>query len=160
MNETTLLDQINGFLKPPATIIASACLLGINCRYDGQSKFLPDLIRLMENFNIIPVCPEQLGGLPTPRPPAEIQCGTGADVLSGRARILTTTRQDVTDAFLCGARETEKIARVFKVTTAILQQRSPSCGFGKIYQNQKLITGNGVTAQLLHQAGIRILSMG
>jgi len=160
MNETTLFDQISEFIKPPAAILVSACLLGINCRYDGQSKFQPDLVRIMENFFIIPVCPEQLGGLPTPRPPAEIQCGTGADVLSGHARILTTTRLDVTDAFRRGARETEKISRLFKVTIAILQQRSPSCGFGKIYQNQKLIAGNGATAELLHQAGIRILSIG
>jgi uncharacterized protein YbbK (DUF523 family) len=160
MNETPLIQQISGLKLPPTSIIVSACLLGINCRYDGKSKLHPDLATLLEHFFLIPVCPEQLGGLPTPRPAAEIRNGSGADVLARKASVFTNTANlDVTEAFLRGASETEKIARLLKVTTAILQQRSPSCGFGRIYQNHQLSAGTGVTAALLRNGGITIFSV-
>ena len=160
MNKTSLTQQISDAISQPSHIIVSACLVGINCRYDGKSQFHPEFASLRDQHFLIPVCPEQLGGLPTPRPPAEIQHGTGQDVFNNKVRILTNTEQsDVTEAFVRGAHETLKIAQFFKATVAILQQRSPSCGFGKIYNEHKITSGNGVTATILQNAGLTIFSI-
>jgi uncharacterized protein YbbK (DUF523 family) len=137
-------------------IIASACLLGLNCRCDGRSSkegklflFLPD---------IIPVCPEQLGGLATPRNPAQIIDGNGNDVLEGKARIVNAAGYDVTREYIQGAQEILKISQLYKVTKAVLKERSPSCGVYHIYHGQSLVDGMGVTCALLRRAGVQVLS--
>ena len=140
-------------------IIVSACLAGINCRYNGGNNADPDVRRLVEEGKAIPVCPEQLGGLTTPRLPAEISGGTGTDVLDGNARVILKDGTDVTGNFLNGARETLKIARLAGAQQAIMKSGSPSCGYGKICNGTfsgKKREGNGVTADLLLRNGIKI----
>jgi uncharacterized protein YbbK (DUF523 family) len=140
-------------------IIVSACLAGINCRYNGGNNADPDVRRLVEEGKAIPVCPEQLGGLTTPRLPAEISGGTGTDVLDGNARVILKDGTDVTGNFLNGARETLKIARLAGAQQAIMKSGSPSCGHGKICDGTfsgKKREGNGVTADLLLRNGIKI----
>ena len=131
-------------------ILISACLLGVGCRYDGASKFYPGVEKLLERYELIPVCPEQLGGLPTPRDPAERQ----------GERVCTQSGRDVTGAYQRGAAEALRLAEVFGCTTVVLKERSPSCGKGEIYDGSfthTLISGIGVTAELLERHGIRVL---
>ncbi len=133
--------------------LISACLLGVRCRWDGEQlaeSFAPDPETLY-----IPFCPEQLGGLPTPRPRCRIVGGAGEEVLTGCARVLEVeSGEDRTDAFLRGARETLRIARRTGAGRALLKQRSPSCGCGEIYHDDELGPGNGVTTALLRAEGI------
>jgi len=141
--------------------LCSACLLGIKCRYNGKGKPNKKLVALAKKELLIPVCPEQLGGQPTPRSNAEIKNGSGKDVLRGRAKVSEDNGQDVTKYFINGAKEVLKIAELYNIKTAILKQRSPSCGSGKIYDgtfSKNLISGDGVTASLLKQKGIKIIS--
>lgn len=140
-------------------VLVSACLLGIKCRYDGGSKSSSALLELAAKGEVLPVCPEQLGGLPTPRIPCEICIGTGAEVLDGECRVFTSLREDVTDHLVKGAYETLKLAKACGVNRAILKSKSPSCGCGKIYDGSfsgSLIVGNGVTAELLLRNGIEV----
>lgn len=142
-------------------ILASACLLGIKCRYDGGSKRLDKLMELAANGEILPVCPEQLGGLPTPRNPCEISMGTGAEVLDGKCRAFSSTRLDITEHLIKGAQETLKLADMCNVKLAVLKARSPSCGCGQIYDGSfsgSLIDGNGVTTELLRRNGIEVIT--
>jgi len=141
--------------------LCSACLLGIACRYDGKIKAHPTLLELAKREILIPVCPEQLGGQSTPRPDAEISGGDGLKVLEGKARVLEPDGNDVTSNFIFGAEETLQIARLYGINEAILKQRSPSCGSGKIYDGsfgRKIIPGDGVTAALLKKNGIKVIS--
>lgn len=131
-------------------ILVSACLLGVSCRYDGKSKGHPLAADLLQKYTAIPVCPEILGGLPTPRPPAERQ-GKG---------VFTGTGTDVTEAYRRGAQEVLRLARLYGCTTAILKERSPACGAGEIYDGSfthTLTEGYGVAAELLQENGIRVL---
>ncbi len=133
-------------------LIVSACLLGIDCKYNGSNNISEALMNDIKGSTIIPVCPEQLGGLTTPRLPAEIIDGDGADVLNGKARVLKKNGDDATEEFIKGANETLKLAKLFGCEAAILKSRSPSCGCGKIYDGSfsgKQRDGNGVCAQLL-----------
>ncbi|WP_294655316.1 DUF523 domain-containing protein [uncultured Fusobacterium sp.] len=130
-------------------ILISGCLLGLKCRYDAKEKKLPEIEKLIESYNLIPVCPEQLGGLPTPRIPAE----------RVKDRIITQVGVDVTKEYQLGAEEALKIAKLYNCKKAILKEKSPSCGCGKIYDgtfSKNLIVGNGVTADLLLKNGIEI----
>ena len=130
------------------TILISACLLGLRCRYDGQSKPIPQIDALAERYHLIPVCPEQLGGLPTPRTPAE-RAGN---------RVMTRDGRDVTDAYRNGAEQVLRLADQFGCRIAILKERSPSCGSGTIYDGTfsgSFRAGDGVTAELLRENGIR-----
>jgi uncharacterized protein YbbK (DUF523 family) len=139
----------------------SACLIGCECRYDQKSCLNSDLEQLLREGKVIPVCPEQLGGLPTPRPPAEIVGGDGFDVLDGRARIVDQTGNDVTDEFLAGARQALKIAQTVGATSAILKENSPSCGSSFVYDGTfsgKKVTGAGLTAALFRRNGISVES--
>lgn len=141
--------------------IASACLCGINCKYSGGNNFNEEVYKLFSEGKVIPVCPEQLGGMTTPRPVKEIQGGTGADVLDGGARVMSPFREDSTEEFIKGARETLKIAKNAGVQKAIMKAKSPSCGFGKIYDGTftgVLIDGNGVTSELLSRNGIKVIT--
>ncbi|MDO4329400.1 MAG: DUF523 domain-containing protein [Lachnospiraceae bacterium] len=129
-------------------ILVSACLLGICCRYNGEGELDPQVAELMKEHQLIPVCPEILGGLPTPRVPAE-RLGN---------QVITKENQDVTEAYARGAAETLKLAKLYGCTRAILKERSPSCGSGRIYDgtfSRKQIDGYGVTAELLEKNGIQ-----
>lgn len=124
--------------------------MGIRCRYDGGSKPIPLPDSLTEQYVLVPVCPEVLGGLPTPRDPSE-RIGE---------RICTCSGKDVTDAYRRGAEETLRIALLSGCTCALLKERSPSCGLGMVYDGTftgTLCSGNGVTAELLQRNGIRVL---
>jgi len=131
--------------------LCSACLLGIRCRYDGKSKRNRKVIELTKKEILIPVCPEQLGGLPTPREPAE-QKGK---------KVFTRSGKNVTKKILKGAKEVLRVAELFGIKEAILKQKSPSCGCGKIYDGTftgKLIKGDGVTTSLLKKNKIKVIS--
>lgn len=141
-------------------ILVSACLAGINCKYNGKNNKIESVVDLVAQGRAIPVCPEQLGGCPTPRQVAEISGGTGADVLEGRARVVLIDGNDVTAEFLKGAREVLNIAELTGAKKAILKSKSPSCGCGRIYDGTfsgKLKEGNGVTAELLLRNGIKVI---
>lgn len=139
-------------------VIISACLVGLDCRYDGKNEFKGPLASQVAEGKAIPLCPEQLGGLSTPRPPAWIEGGDGRDVLAGKAKVLTEDGQDVTGAFIKGAHEVLKMANLVRAERAILKDNSPSCGPERIYQGDDLVPGMGVTAALLAQNGIHVES--
>lgn len=142
-------------------LIVSACLLGLHARYDGGAARHEQLCRYARSGTVIPVCPEQLGGLPTPRPPAEIQGGSGRDVLAGKARVCVCDGRDVTSPFVKGAGEVLQLVRLLPVTGAILKERSPSCGVHRIYDgtfSSRLQAGEGVLACLLKQFPIPVYS--
>ncbi|MGL5256865.1 MAG: DUF523 domain-containing protein [Proteocatella sp.] len=132
-------------------ILVSACLLGLDCKYSGKNNINEKVIKLKDRYTLIPVCPEQLGGLCTPRNPAEISGGSVVDQYGN----------DFTESFKKGAQETLKIAKMLDCHIAILKANSPSCGFGKIYDGTfkgVLTPGIGLTAKLLHDSGITIIS--
>jgi len=142
-----------------ATIV-SACLFGVNCRYDSQNNLNERVMRLCTKGVLIPVCPEQLGGLGTPREPMQILGGRGSEVLDGEARVTTRSGRDVTKNLVRGAEEVLKIVRSLDVRDAILKSRSPSCGCGKIHDgmSSRLVEGDGVTAALLKRSGIWVIT--
>ena len=133
-------------MKP---VLISACLLGCPCRYDGASKAHPDALALGREMELIPTCPEQMGGFPTPRPPAERR---------GDA-VVTQEGGDVTVQYRRGGEEAVRMASLFGCETAVLKERSPSCGCGEIYDgthSKELTAGAGVTAELLKMQGIPV----
>ncbi|MBI5562670.1 MAG: DUF523 domain-containing protein [Deltaproteobacteria bacterium] len=138
------------------TVIVSACLLGIPTRYDGTDAFDPEALRELAGAAVIPVCPEQLGGLPTPRPKAWITRGTGQDVLRGASRVIDEYDNDATARFLSGAEAVLKIAGLCGAKAAFLKEKSPSCGVTRIHSEDALVTGNGVTAALLEKNGVSV----
>jgi uncharacterized protein YbbK (DUF523 family) len=142
-------------------VLVSACLAGCACRYDGSDNGDDRLAGLLRNGRAVLVCPEEQGGLGTPRPAAEIVGGDGHDVLDGRARVMTASGRDVTEAYLEGARTALAEAQRVGARTAMLKARSPSCGKGAIYDGsfgRRLSSGDGVTAALLQAHGIRVLT--
>jgi uncharacterized protein YbbK (DUF523 family) len=131
--------------------LCSACLLGIKCRYDGHSKPNKKIIDLAKKEILIPVCPEQIGGLTTPREPAEQR----------ENKVITKSGKDVTKNFTSGAKDVLNIAKLFRIKKAILKQKSPSCGSGQIYDGTfsgKIIGDDGVTTALLKRNGIKVIS--
>lgn len=143
----------------PSVTLVSACLGGLPCRYDARAKPEPAIVEAVRAGHAIPACAEQLGGLPTPRPAAEIVGGDGQQVLDGSARIVTAEGEDVTDAFVRGAELVAEIASQHGVAEAVLQARSPSCGAGTIYDGSHsgtLTSGDGVLAALLKRNGVPI----
>ena len=134
-------------------ILVSACLMGVHCRYNGSGEWDSQVRLLMDDHHLIPVCPEIMGGLATPREPAEIRDG----------RVITCSGNDVTDEYKKGAEEILALARSFECTKAILKKRSPSCGRGRIYDGtftKTLINGDGITAGLLEAHGISVCGEG
>jgi uncharacterized protein YbbK (DUF523 family) len=132
-------------------ILVSACLLGVDCRYQGTGILNEAVVKLKNNHNLIPVCPEQLGGLTTPRTPVEL--------VNGRA--INKDQVDVTAQFEKGAEEAVKIAKLLDCTTAILKSNSPSCGYGKIYDGTftgNLVDGNGITAAKLEESELKVMT--
>jgi len=151
-------------LKSSATrpvILVSACLVGCRARYDGTIIATPDerLERWMAAGLVLPFCPETAGGLPVPRPPAEIAGGVGQGVLAGSARIRTCEGSDVTAAFVDGARLALEACRRFELRLAVLKEGSPSCGTTRIYDGHfrhRRVAGQGVTTALLAAHGIGV----
>lgn len=130
-------------------LLISACLLGVSCRYDGESKPLSNIEKLMEKYELIPVCAEIFGGLPTPRIPAEII----------GEKVITKDGRDVTAEYLRGANEVLRLGKLFGCKKALLKERSPSCGNGIIYSGAfdgTLKEGFGKTAELLIKNGFEI----
>ena len=135
-------------------ILVSACLLGTACRFDGKSWPCPAVTELAGIHELVPVCPEQLGGLSSPHPPCEI------DTTSRLLKVLDNEERDVTDAFISGARQTLEIAKARRCPLAILKSKSPSCSTSYIYDGsftRTLTPGSGVTARLLMANGIRVV---
>ena len=148
-------------MKNKKKILVSACLLGELVRYDGKiHPNNPSILKEWEQRGlVIPVCPEVVGGLPTPRPPAEIQSGDGGDVVDGRSKLLDINGKDVTNAFIKGAKDALRLAEKHGVDCAVLKAHSPSCGSKRIYDGSfsgKLKDGQGVTAALITRMGIRV----
>lgn len=131
-------------------LLVSACLMGMNCRYDGGNNYIPEIEELKEKYHLIPVCAEVYGGLPTPRVPSERQGG----------KVRNKEGVDVTEAFVKGAKEMVRLAGLYRCKTALLKENSPSCGYGAIYDGSfsgKLTAGNGVLAERLEKSGMKIL---
>ena len=133
-------------------ILVSKCLLGVPCRMDGKSKLVPEILKLYEDSKAVAVCPEVLGGLPTPREPAERQSD---------GRVINRLGEDVTEQFQKGAAEALRICRETGCTSAILKSKSPSCGVGIIHNGRfdgGLVKGNGILAELLLAEGIPVMT--
>lgn len=135
--------------------LVSACALGLRCRYDGEAK--PK--KLPEGLIPIPVCPEQLGGLPTPRPKMELSGGDGEAVWEGKARVINERGEDVTEALKRGAKEALRLAKVLGIKVAFLQEKSPSCGVNLVWVDGKLVPGSGVAAALLRREGLEVVGI-
>ncbi|HDZ91364.1 MAG: DUF523 domain-containing protein [Deltaproteobacteria bacterium] len=140
--------------------MVSACLLGIGCRYDGGHALCRDLADFVRSRWFIPFCPEQLGGLSTPRPAATIQGGDGRSVLEGEGRVVDETGNDLSDAFRKGARESLKLAEMAGVRVAVVKDRSPSCGPVTPHCDMPSGSGMGVTAALFQSKGIGLVELG
>lgn len=132
-------------------VLVSACLLGINCKYSGGNNLCPAVLALKEKYQLVPVCPEQLGGLPTPRVPSEC-LGDG---------VINKEGADVTAEFRRGAQEALQAGQLFGCSKAILKEKSPSCGHGTVYDGTfsgNKVPGDGVTAKLLLEHGYTLYS--
>ena len=133
-------------------ILVSACLLGVNCKYNGGNNYSDEVMEFLHDYEIIPICPEIMGGLPTPRPASEINDN----------KVINVNKEDVTNNFKKGAEETLKLAKLLGVKKALLKQKSPSCGSGKIYDGTfsgTIIDGDGITARLLKENDIEVLTI-
>lgn len=143
--------------------LVSACLCGVNCKYSGGNNFNDNCLKLLEKGEAILICPEQLGGLTTPRNPSEI-VGKTEDVINNKdGKVIMNSGEDVTQSFLKGAEEALKIAKAAGVKQAILKDGSPSCGCNFIYDGTftgKKIKGKGITAYILEKQGIKVISDG
>ena len=144
----------------PRPILVSACLLGLCTRYDGTAKSNAGVLDYLHTANRlpIPICPEQLSGLPTPRPPARFATGDGAAVLDGQGLLISAEEKVLNDLFLRGARETLKIARLTGCQEALLKERSPSCGVRQVTRGGEVVSGQGVTAALLARNDMQLYS--
>lgn len=132
-------------------ILVSACLLGLDCRYCGSGCVSEQVLKLIEKHSLIPVCPEQMGGLPTPRAPVELV----------NREVVDSTGMNFTSQFEKGADEVVKLAKLLHCSCAVLKSRSPSCGCGAVYDGTfsgELIGGNGITAEKLLKAGVSVFS--
>lgn len=137
-------------------ILVSACLVGINCKYNGTNNYNSKIFELVRSGKAIPFCPEQLGGLSTPRVPCEIK------IVDGQRRVIDKNGKDVTYEFEKGANEVMNFVKCMNIKKAILQSRSPSCGVRKIYNGNfenKLINGNGILAEILIDNGIEVIDV-
>ena len=138
--------------KVKEKILVSSCLLGLNCKYDGGNNYSKEIDEFLKDYEVIPICPEIMGGLPTPRVASE-RLGD---------KIITKEGTDVTKQYKKGAEECLFLARKYNIKKALLKLRSPSCGSGKIYDGtftHALIDGDGVTAELLKNKGIEIINI-
>lgn len=132
-------------------ILVSSCLLGKNCKYNGGNNNCEDIKKLSSKYNLIEICPEVMGGLPTPRYPSEII----------NDKVINKIGEDVTEKFILGAKLSLDLTKQYNVKYAILKENSPSCGYGCIYDGTfsgNKIKGNGITADLLYKNGVVILN--
>lgn len=137
-------------------ILISACLVGVNCKYNGENNYNEKAMELLKSGEAIFVCPEQIGGLTTPREPSEIK------EINGKKHVINNRGNDVTIEFEKGANQVLKLVKELDIKKAVLQSRSPSCGIGKIYDGNfqgKLVNGNGILAQLLLDNGIEVVDI-
>ena len=135
--------------------LVSACLVGINCKYNGGNNYNEKILKLVKEGSAIPICPEQLGGLSTPRIPSEIR------TINGKKKVINKDGVDVTDNFVKGSEEVLLLSKKLNIKKAILKSKSPSCGKDKIYNGNfdgKLIDGNGILADLLIKNGIEVIT--
>lgn len=141
-------------------VLVSACLLGLPTRYDGKTKRAGNVLDYIKNRKLVavPVCPEQLAGMTTPRAKTFFGNGTGQDVLNGQGQVISETGQDMNEVFCLGAKLTLQVAHLSNCQLAILKERSPSCGVHQIYLNEERVNGSGVTAALLQQEGLKVFS--
>lgn len=142
-------------------ILVSACLVGINCKYNGDNNKDDKVVEYLRDKKFIIICPEQLGGMPTPRDPSEIISLDGKAVIKDKAIVISNKRLDVTREFKQGAKEALKIANMYNCKEAILKEGSPSCGSNYIYDGTftgQKIDGVGVTTALLRSNGIKVMS--
>ena len=133
-------------------ILVSACLIGLNCKYNGKNNYNEKIDIFLRDYDVIPICPEIMGGLMTPRKPSEIK----------NNRVITIDGKDITNNFIKGANEVLYLAKKYNIKKALLKSKSPSCGYNGIYDGtftDTLINKNGVTAELLKKNGIEIISM-
>lgn len=144
--------DLTGKEKP---VIVSACLLGLKTRYDGKSAPSAEVAELLKGRAFVPVCPEQLGGLPTPRPKAAIESGSGTDVLCLCSRVVDSSGADVTDKFIKGAQAALNIARMCGAEVAFMKDKSPSCGVERVYNGGRITGGEGVTTALFRVHDIK-----
>ena len=138
-------------------ILVSACLFGMNCKYDGGNNLSEKVRQLKDDHTLILVCPEQLGGLDTPRLPSEIQMESDQK----NPRVIASDGEDVTEAFVRGAEITLNIAKVHECKLAIMKEHSPSCGVKQVYDGSfsgKLVDGSGMTSKMLMAHGITVIS--
>lgn len=137
-------------------ILVSACLVGINCKYNGKNNYNEEIFNLVKEGKAIPVCAEQLGGLKTPRAPSEVR------IIDGKRYVINNKGEDVTLEFEKGAKEILELAKKLNIKKAILKSKSPSCGKDKIYSgnfDNNLVDGNGVLAEILLQNGIEVINI-
>ena len=133
-------------------ILVSSCLLGLNCKYDGGNNYSNEIDEFLKDYDVIPICPEIMGGLPTPR--------VGSERIGDK--VITKDGKDVTEQYKKGAEDALFLAKKYDVKKALLKLRSPSCGNEKIYDGTftyTLIDGDGVTAELLKNNGIEIITI-
>lgn len=145
----------------PLPVLVSACLLGRSCRYDGHHNrdgVLEEELAL-RGERAVPFCPEEHGGLGTPRPPAWIEARSAEAVLDGRDRVVTDDGRDVTDGFRAGAEGALATCREHGIGRAYLKERSPSCGVAATHVGNELTPGPGVTAALLAREGVETIGV-
>lgn len=134
-------------------ILISACLCGVNCKYNGKNNLNEECLELLKKGEAILVCPEQMGGLETPRNPSEIK------IVNGEIKVFMNDGTDVTENYKRGAEEVLKLAKELNVKKAIFRKKSPSCGCGEIYDGtftNTLTKGNGITTSLLLENNIEV----
>lgn len=133
-------------------ILVSGCLIGLNCKYNGKNNYIEKINEFLKDYDVIPICPEIMGGLPIPRKPAEIKDG----------KVVTIDGMDVTDNYIKGANEVLFLAKKYNIKKALLKSKSPSCGYNNIYDGtftNRLINKNGITTELLINNGIEIVNI-
>ena len=137
-------------------ILVSACLAGLNCKYNGKNNYNDKIFDLVKKGKAIPICPEILGGLTTPRSPSEIK------IVDGKRKVINSLGEDVTKEYEKGAQEVLEFAKKLNITKVILKDKSPACGYKKIYDgnfNNTLISGNGVLADLFIKNNIEVINV-
>ena len=146
--------------KARTPILVSACLLGIACRYNGRSKHYPTVVEHLAKNDLlaIPVCPEQLAGLSTPREPTRFTRSDGQDVLNGHGKIVTHSATPLTEQFRKGAEQVLQIARLCGCQSALFKERSPSCGVNQVDCDGLIVSGIGVASARLRAEGLQVFS--
>ena len=141
-------------------ILVSACLLGLPTRYDGRCKRSQPVIDFLHREYLIPipVCPEQLAGLTTPRYKTFFEVGTGFDVVAGNGRVISLNREPMNEIFLLGAKLVFKIGKICNCRRALFKERSPSCGVHQIHLQDDIVSGPGVTTAFLINEGFEVFS--